>query len=86
MIPVVAVFAYLCADTFVKEPKIVVPSLGLIPAAMLITTGAALGLQAVKYWKNKDILLFAISVLLILLAVFMVLEVLPKILRRKKYA
>lgn len=36
LILVVAVFAYLCADTFVKEPKIVLPSLGLIPVAMII--------------------------------------------------
>ncbi|MFA5411213.1 MAG: carbon starvation protein A [Candidatus Omnitrophota bacterium] len=35
LILVVAVFVYLCADTFVKEPKIVLPSLGLIPVAML---------------------------------------------------
>jgi carbon starvation protein len=33
---VIAVFLYLCADTFVKEPKIVIPSLGLIPIAMLV--------------------------------------------------
>jgi len=36
LILVIAVFAYLCADTFVKEPKIVLPSLGLIPVAMVI--------------------------------------------------
>ena len=36
LILVIAVFAYLCADTFVKEPRIVLPSLGLIPLAMLI--------------------------------------------------
>ena len=35
LILVIAVFAYLCADTFVKEPKIVLPSLGLIPVAMV---------------------------------------------------
>ncbi|HLD83141.1 MAG TPA: carbon starvation protein A [Candidatus Omnitrophota bacterium] len=35
LILVISVFAYLCADTFVKEPKIVLPSLGLIPVAML---------------------------------------------------
>ncbi len=33
---VVTVFVYLCADTFVKEPKIILPSLGLIPVAMLV--------------------------------------------------
>ena len=36
LILVIAVFTYLCADTFVKEPKIVLPSLGLIPVAVLI--------------------------------------------------
>lgn len=36
LILVIAVFAYLCADTFVKEPKIVLPSLGLIPVALLV--------------------------------------------------
>jgi len=35
LILVNAVFAYLCADTFVKEPRIVLPSLGLIPVAIL---------------------------------------------------
>ncbi len=36
LILVIAVFGWLCADTFVKEPKIVLPSLGLIPVAMLV--------------------------------------------------
>lgn len=36
LILVIAVFAYLCADTFVKEPRIVLPSLGLIPVAILV--------------------------------------------------
>ena len=36
LILVIAVFAWLCADTFVKEPKIVLPSLGLIPVAVLV--------------------------------------------------
>ncbi len=36
LILVIAVFTYLCADTFVKEPKIVLPSLGLIPVALLV--------------------------------------------------
>lgn len=31
---VIAVFLYLCADTFVKETKIIIPSLGLIPVAL----------------------------------------------------
>ncbi|MFC1645774.1 carbon starvation protein A [Candidatus Omnitrophota bacterium] len=34
LILVIAVFLYLCADTFVKESKIVLPSLGLIPVAI----------------------------------------------------
>lgn len=33
---VIAVFVYLCADTFVQEPKIILPSLGLIPVALLV--------------------------------------------------
>jgi carbon starvation protein len=36
LILVISVFAYLCADTFVKEAKIVLPSLGLIPVAMIV--------------------------------------------------
>ncbi|PIP19063.1 MAG: carbon starvation protein A [Candidatus Omnitrophica bacterium CG08_land_8_20_14_0_20_41_16] len=36
LILVISVFAYLCADTFVKEPKICLPSLGLIPVALLV--------------------------------------------------
>jgi carbon starvation protein len=36
LILIIAVFAYFCADTFVKEPKIVLPSLGLIPVAMVV--------------------------------------------------
>ncbi|MFC1593768.1 carbon starvation protein A [Candidatus Omnitrophota bacterium] len=35
LVLVIAVFAYLCADTFIKDPKIVIPSLGLIPIAIL---------------------------------------------------
>lgn len=36
LILVISVFVWLCADTFVREPKIVLPSLGIIPVAMLI--------------------------------------------------
>ncbi len=36
LVLVVAVFADLCAKTFVTEPKVVVPSLGLIPVAVLV--------------------------------------------------
>lgn len=35
LVLVIAVFAFFCADTFAKEPKIILPSLGLIPVAML---------------------------------------------------
>ncbi|MFH1413792.1 MAG: carbon starvation protein A [Candidatus Omnitrophota bacterium] len=36
LILVIAVFAYLCAKTFTSEPKVVLPSLGLIPVAFLV--------------------------------------------------
>ncbi|MFH1889088.1 MAG: carbon starvation protein A [Candidatus Omnitrophota bacterium] len=36
LILIIAVFAYLCAQTFIKEPRVVLPSLGLIPVAMLV--------------------------------------------------
>ncbi|MBL7081442.1 MAG: carbon starvation protein A [Candidatus Omnitrophica bacterium] len=36
LVLVVAVFARLCAQTFVKEARIVLPSLGLIPVAILL--------------------------------------------------
>ncbi len=36
LILVIAVFVYLCADTFVQAPQIVVPSLGLIPVAVIV--------------------------------------------------
>jgi carbon starvation protein len=36
LILIVAVFVYFCAKTFVVEPKIVLPSLGLIPVALLV--------------------------------------------------
>ncbi|MBU2103001.1 MAG: carbon starvation protein A [Candidatus Omnitrophota bacterium] len=35
LILIIAVFAYLSAETFIKQPKIVLPSLGLIPIAMI---------------------------------------------------
>jgi len=35
LVVVVAVFVYLCSQTFLIQPKIVLPSLGLIPVAML---------------------------------------------------
>ncbi len=36
LILVISVFIHLCADTFVKEPRIVLPSLGLIPTALFV--------------------------------------------------
>lgn len=36
LIVVVAVFVYFCSQTFIVEPKIVLPSLGLIPIAILV--------------------------------------------------
>jgi carbon starvation protein len=36
LIVVVAVFVYFCSQTFIVEPKIVVPSLGLIPVAVIV--------------------------------------------------
>lgn len=36
LILVISVFIHLCANTFVKEPRIVLPSLGLIPTALFI--------------------------------------------------
>ena len=39
LILVIAVFAYLGADTFVKQPKIVLPSLGIIPVSVIFGIG-----------------------------------------------
>lgn len=36
LILIVAVFLYFCADTFVSKPTIVIPSLGLVPVAILV--------------------------------------------------
>lgn len=36
LVLIIAVFAYLCSDTLVKKNEIVIPSLGLIPVALLI--------------------------------------------------
>lgn len=36
LVVVVAVFVYFCSQTFIVEPKIVLPSLGLIPVALLV--------------------------------------------------
>lgn len=36
LIVIIAVFVYFCSQTFIIEPKIVLPSLGLIPVAMIV--------------------------------------------------
>ena len=64
LILVIAVFIYLCADTFVKEPKIIVPSLGLIPVA--IFTGFLL-------YKRKTNQIFATCIGLALLILLVIL-------------
>ena len=49
LILVIAVFAYLCADTFATQPKIVLPSLGLIPIAMIV------GLALYRFKLNSSV-------------------------------
>ena len=84
LILVIAVFAYLCADTFVKEPKIVLPSLGLIPVAMLVgyflyylransflvTVFGLAALAALIVWGNVLPLKCGINIWLIVLFVY----------------
>jgi carbon starvation protein len=36
LILVISVFNYLCAETFINQPKIILPSLGLIPVALIV--------------------------------------------------
>ena len=50
---------------------------------MLTTTLAALILQALKYLKNNNIVLLAITAVLLILAIFMVIEVIKVFVRRK---
>jgi carbon starvation protein len=57
----------------------------LLPAFfMLITTVAALSAQVIRYFIQKDIVLFFVSAVLILLAVFMVYDVTLTFIRRRK--
>lgn len=61
--------------------------LTLLPALfMLITTLTALGFQAVNYFKSQDKILFVIDILLIILAGFMVWEVINTLFMRRKNA
>jgi len=64
LILVIAVFAWLCADTFVKEPKIVVPTLGLIPVAIL--TGYLL-----YYARVNSVLATALGLILLVGLMFL---------------
>ena len=49
LILVIAVFAYFGASTFVKQPKIILPSFGIIPVAILV------GLALYKFRLNSSI-------------------------------
>jgi len=52
---------------------------------MLVTAVGALVFQAMQYAKQKDILLFVISIILLSLAGFMSFDTITKILERKKH-
>ena len=49
LILIVAVFTYLCAETFIADPHIVLPSVGLIPVAILS------GLLIYRFQKSQTI-------------------------------
>lgn len=84
LILVIAVFAYLCADTFVKEPKITLPSLGLIPVAILVgyllyqarvnsVLSTVLGLVLLTgliFWGNAFFLNLDIKIWLLILFIY----------------
>jgi carbon starvation protein len=69
LVVVVAVFVYFCADTFVVEPKIVLPSLGLIPVAVL--TGAMI------YVLRVNLAISTIAGLALLVSLIFLGQVLP---------
>lgn len=69
LILVIAVFTYLCAETFVSESKIVLPSLGLIPVALLI--------GALLYNFKTNSVLTTILGLLMLVGLIFLGEILP---------
>lgn len=60
LILIIAVFVYLCAKTFVVKPNVIIPSLGLIPTALL------LGLLLYRFKLNQII---ATIVCLLLLSI-----------------
>lgn len=68
LILVIAVFATLCAKTFVTEPKIVLPSLGLIPVALL--TGFMIYVKKVNLTLSTILGLALLVVLLFLGEIF----------------
>jgi len=60
----------------------------LIPAIfMLVTTVAALIWQCVKYIVNKDVVLLIVTIMLLGLAVFMIIEIIrATLIRRRAHA
>ena len=73
LILLVSVFAYLCAKTFVTDPHIIIPSLGLIPVAILC------GLLIYKFKKGQGIVTVIGLLLLFLLILLGEISSLPKI-------
>lgn len=60
-------------------------ALVFLPAIfMLATSMGALALQAFEYIRQRDLPLFIITLLLLLLASFMTIELIFKVIRRKK--
>ena len=64
LILVIAVFAYLSAQTFIKDPKIVLPSLGIIPVAVLV------GLLFYRY-KLNPLLITALGLISLLILILL---------------
>ena len=62
LILVIAVFAFLCAQTFVAEPQVILPSLGLIPVAMLV--GFLLYVRGANLLLTTLLGLFSLGVLM----------------------
>lgn len=60
---VIAVFSSLCAETFVKQPQIILPTIGLIPIAIL------LGLWIYR-WRRNTIFATIISLFLIVILIY----------------
>jgi carbon starvation protein len=58
LILVIAVFAYLGADTFVKQPQVVLPSFGIIPVSILV----GLALYQLK-WNSSAVTIIGLAAL-----------------------